>query len=303
MLARTWRLPVDVVATLSPHRRGPRDPAYRMVDGAVLRASLTPEGPGTIRVTSSAGTVRGEAWGPGGAWLLDALPGMLGAEDDISTFVPHHDVLKRAAARRRDLRIGRSGRVFEALVPAILEQKVPSAEAWRAWSYLVRRFGTPAPDPGGLDRSGSGGAGGLFVPPSPEVWAKIPSWEWHRSGAEAVRARTIVSAARVASRLECADGAELDRRLRSLPGIGIWTSAEVRQRALGDADAVSVGDYHLPGVVGWALTGEKVDDDGMLKLLEPYAGHRHRVTRLLEMTRSGPPRRGPRMSVRDYRSF
>ena len=94
-----------------------------------------------------------------------------------------------------------------------------------------------------------------------------------------------------------------DRRLRALPGIGQWTSAEVRQRACGDADAVSVGDYHLPAAVGWALAGRKVDDAGMLDLLAPYAGHRYRAARLVELSGVRPPRRGPRMSVRDYRSF
>ena len=97
--------------------------------------------------------------------------------------------------------------------------------------------------------------------------------------------------------------ADADGGLRALPGIGAWTSAEVRQRACGDADAVSVGDYHLPGVVGWALAGQKVDDAGMLALLAPYAGHRHRAARLIELTGLGPPRRGPRNPVRDYRSF
>lgn len=145
--------------------------------------------------------------------------------------------------------------------------------------YLLRKFGEPAP-----------GAPHLRVPPPPEVWVRIPSWEWHRSGLEAVRARTIIGAARVARRLEEEPS---ERRLRSLPGIGVWTAAEVRQRAAGDPDAVSVGDYHLPGLVGWALAGRKVDDAGMLELLEPYAGHRYRVTRLLESSGKHPPRRGP----------
>jgi 3-methyladenine DNA glycosylase/8-oxoguanine DNA glycosylase len=197
--------------------------------------------------------------------------------------------------RQPGLRIGRTRRVFETLVPAVLEQKVLSLEAWRAWRYLLRRFGEPAPGP-------SDGAPELRVPPPPEVWAVIPSWEWHRSGAEAIRARTIMNAARLASRLELRAS---DERLRSLPGIGVWTSAEIRQRALGDPDAVSVGDYNLPALVGWALAGTKVDDAGMLELLAPFAGQRYRVTRLLELSGGAlrPPRRGPRMSVRDYRAF
>ena len=113
---------------------------------------------------------------------------------------------------------------------------------------------------------------------------------------------------------------EADRKLRTIPGIGVWTSAEARQRAAGDPDAVSVGDYHLKNVVGWALAGkDRSSDEEMLELLEPFKGHRHRATRLIGLSggagppaagsgpaRYGagrPPRRGPRMSVRDYRNF
>ncbi|MCO5969207.1 DNA-3-methyladenine glycosylase 2 family protein [Actinoallomurus sp. WRP6H-15] len=292
---RTWRppWPVDVRLTLAPHRRGTGDPAFAVTpDGAVWRASTTPDGPGTIRLLARGDAIEAEAWGPGAARLLDGVPDLLGAADDPASFRPEHEVLRRAALRLRHFRIGRTRNVFEALVPAVLEQKVVGKEAWRAWRYLVRRFGEPAPGP--LD---------LRVPPPPRAWVVIPSWEWHKSGIEAVRARTIIGAARVASRLEGDDTLELDRRLRSLSGIGVWTSAEVRQRALGDADAVSVGDYHIPGIVGWALSGRKVDDAGMLELLTPYAGHRYRVTRLLELSGASPPRRGPRMPVRDYRHF
>jgi 3-methyladenine DNA glycosylase/8-oxoguanine DNA glycosylase len=294
VLTREWRppWPVDVRRTLSPHRRGSRDPAFRVTgDGAIWQASTTPDGPGTLRLSTcpDRGAIEAAAWGSGAEWLLNGVPDLLGAADDQSSFEPVHPVVREAAARLHGLRIGRTGRVFEALVPAVLEQKVPGAEARRAWRYLLLRYGEPAP-----------GAPEMRVPPPPAVWARIPSWEWHRSGAEAVRARTIINAARVAGRLE---HDPTDRKLRSLPGIGVWTAAEVRQRALGDPDAVSIGDYHIPGLVGWALTGRKVDDAGMLELLEPYAGHRYRVTRLLELSGSHPPRRGPRMSVRDYRSF
>ncbi len=146
----------------------------------------------------------------------------------------------------------------------------------------------------------------MRVPLGPAAWASIPSWEWHRAGVEAVRARTIAAAARVAARLE--EIVELtpdqaDARLRALPGIGVWTSAEVRQRACGDADAVSVGDYHLPRQVGWALVGRAVDDAEMLELLAPYQGHRHRASMLAAMSGAGPPRRGPRLAARDYRAI
>jgi 3-methyladenine DNA glycosylase/8-oxoguanine DNA glycosylase len=316
-LRREWQAPfgVDVRLTLSPHRRGGRDPAYRVdAAGTVWRTSLTPDGPGTLRVTSRGSDntlVIGQAWGPGAAWLLDTLPAQLGAHDDLSGFTAHHAIVGELTLRHPGLRVGRTSRLFEALVPAVLEQKVVGVEAHRAWRILLGKYGTPAPGPAPQ---------GMRVVPPPRVWARIPSWDWHRAGVEGVRARTIITAADVASRLEQAlehdlaldldldldldpDSAEADRRLRSLPGIGPWTSAEIRQRAAGDADAVSVGDYHLPKIVGWTLARQITDDAGMLELLAPYAGHRYRVSRLIELGGTAPPRRGPRMSVRDYRAI
>jgi 3-methyladenine DNA glycosylase/8-oxoguanine DNA glycosylase len=303
---RLWEppFPLTMSLVLGVHRRGAGDPAYRVdAAGAIWRTSRTPDGPATLRVVAAgarseaAQRIRGTAWGPGAAWMLDRLPDLLGARDDPDAFRPEHPRLRELAARYPGLRIGRTGRVLEALVPAVLEQKVVGKEATRAWRLLLTWYGTPAPGPV---------PAGMRVPPPAATWAAIPSWDWHRAGVEGIRAATIAGAARVASSLEriCAvPGHEADQMLRSLPGIGPWTSAEVRQRACGDPDAVSVGDYHLPSMVGWALAGEPADDERMLTLLAPYAGQRHRAARLIEVSRSGPPRRGPRMSVRDYRGI
>ena len=303
-LAREWSppYPVDVRLILSVHRRGARDPAFRLDEaGAVWRTAASPDGPGTLRVSARPaghGTrVTATAWGPGAGWLLETLPSQLGEQDDQAGFAPVHPVLREMAGRHLGARVGRSGRVLEALVPAVLEQKVVGAEARRAWHYLLRRFGQPAPGPA---------PAGMRVFPDARTWAQIPSWEWHRAGVEVVRARTVAGAASAAGRLEeigSMTAAEADRRLRSLPGVGPWTSAEVRQRACGDADAVSVGDYNLPAAVGWALAGRAVDDAGMLELLAPYAGHRYRATRLVELSGARPPRRGPRLALREYRNF
>lgn len=314
MLTGRWQAPfqVDLARTLGVHRRGTGDPAFRVEpSGAVWRTSRTPHGPATIRVmagragmagdgdalTGDGATVLAWAWGPGAAWLLAALPGLLGADDDRAGFRPVHPLLAEMDRRYPDLRIGRSGRVFEALVPAILEQKVVGAEARRAWRTLMLRYGEPPPGPA---------PPGMRVFPPARTWARIPSWAWHRAGVEGVRARTVIGAAHVAERLEEIAGmtpAEADLRLRSLPGIGPWTSAETRQRACGDPDAVSVGDVHLPGAVGWALAGQTTDDAGMLQLLAPYAGHRHRAARLVVLSGRRAPRRGPRLAPRDYRSI
>ena len=324
MREREWvaPFPVDVRLTLAVQGRGRGDPTFRADEaGAIWRTSLTPAGPATIRVLPrrapvAVTRVRAQAWGPGADWLLDALPGALGRDDDISGFAADaHPVIRDAARRHPGLRIGRSGRLMEALVPAILEQKVVVLEAHRAWRILLAKYGTPPPGPAPR---------GMRVFPEPGTWRRIPSWEWHRAGVEGVRAETIIRAASVADSLErllTLTHDEADRKLRTIPGIGVWTSAEARQRAAGDPDAVSVGDYHLKNVVGWALAGrDRSTDEEMLALLEPFKGHRHRATRLIGLSRGtratrtagsgiarygtgGPPRRGPRNSIRDYRSF
>jgi 3-methyladenine DNA glycosylase/8-oxoguanine DNA glycosylase len=287
-----------VDAILSPLRRGARDPTYlRDPGGVVWRTSLTPDGPVSMRIRalSGAGEVQATAWGAGSSWALDRLPTLLGATDDPQGFDPAHPVLRRAWRRHHHLRTPSTGLVFESLVPSIIEQKVTGREAWTGWRNLLRRFGEPAPGPGE--------ARGLRVLPRPEVIALIPSWEWLRMQIDPSRSRTVVRAARVAYALERTVGLpvdEVDRRLRSLPGVGLWTSAEVRQRAHGDSDAVSFGDYHLATQVGQTMTGEPVDDEEMAALLEPYRPHRHRVQRLVELAGSSPPRRGPRMAPRTH---
>ncbi|WP_208900491.1 DNA-3-methyladenine glycosylase family protein [Streptomyces incarnatus] len=293
---RRWvpKGPLDLGLVLGPLRRGPADPTFRATaDGSVWRASRTPAGPGTLRVRAYGGEVLGEAWGPGAEWLLDRLPEWLGAADDPEAFVPRHRVVALARHRRPGLRLTRTGLVLESLIPSVLEQKVTTDEAYRAWRLLVRRFGERAPGPAGAAQRP------MFVMPAPRTWALIPSWEWHRAGVDDKRASTILRAVRVAARLEQAvtmPAAEAQARLEVVPGIGPWTSAEVVQRSHGAADAVTVGDLHLPGIVGWALAGDRYADDAvMLRLLEPYAGQRHRAARLILLSGNVPARRAPKM--------
>ena len=265
--------------------------------GALWRGLLTPEGAVTLRVVTHAadGLVEAHAWGEGADWALGALPQMLGADDDPGGFVPRHDRVALAQRRHPGWRVPRTALVMEALVPAVVEQKVTAQEAFGGWGRIVRRYGDPAPGPGrGL---------GMRVPPSPAQLAAIPSWGWLRAGVSPQRSDTVARVARVATRLEETSGMPLHqarRRLVSVPGVGVWTAAETAHRALGDPDAVSFGDYHVAANIGWALTGRPVDDHGLVEVLRPYAGHRYRVQRLLELDGALRPRRGPRMAPRRH---
>ncbi|MEU5695402.1 DNA-3-methyladenine glycosylase 2 family protein [Actinosynnema sp. NPDC020468] len=295
MPSRTWRptSALDVGAVLGPLRRGPGDPTFTAADGVWLTAR-TPSGPGTLHVRR-ADEVLAEAWGPGAEWLLDGLPALLGADDDDSAFVAHHPLIERTRRARPGLRLGATGRVWDVLLPAVLEQKVTSTEAHRSWAQLCHRFGATAP---GNDR--------MRVPPTPEAVLSITDWEWHRAGVDGARRRTLIAAARVAHRLEAAVGlkGEAGRALlRKVPGIGVWTAAEVAQRAWADPDAVSFGDFHLAALVGFALLGKRIDDAGMAEELAVYAPQRHRAVRYVEASGFRKPRFAPRFSPRDYRAM
>ncbi|OBB91371.1 DNA-3-methyladenine glycosylase [Mycobacterium sp. 852002-40037_SCH5390672] len=286
--------------TLAPLRRGLGDPCFRAPgDGSIWRTSLLPTGPVTARISRVApNAAHAVAWGSGAQEFVERLPAMLGLEDDDSDFVPRHPTVAAAYQRVPHLRLGRTGLVLEALIPAIIEQRVPGADAFRSWRVLVSKYGTPAPGPA---------PDGMRVMPSAEAWRHIPSWEFHRANVDPRRAQTVVTCARRATSLErlvSRSTVQAREALMSLPGVGEWTVAETAQRAFGDADALSVGDYHIPKMIGWTLLGRPVDDAGMLELLEPMRPHRQRVVRLLEASRLAyEPRRGPRLPVQQIHSL
>ncbi|MEV1291347.1 DNA-3-methyladenine glycosylase 2 family protein [Pseudonocardia sp. NPDC049635] len=305
VLDREWRppYPLDLYGVLSPLRRGRGDPTWRTVsDGAVIwRVSTTPDGPATVAYRRRTdGTVRATGWGPGAGREIARLPSLLGGDDDPSVFVAHHPLVADAARRLPGLRLGSSGRVWDALLPAVLEQKVTGTEARRSFRELARRFGDPAPGPTGVVPDG------MRVPPTPQQVRAIPDWEWHRAGVDHARRSAILHAALVAHRLEgaAALGGEPGRvLLRRVPGIGVWTAAEIAQRVWGDPDAVSFGDFHIPDTVGHALLGHGLDDAGLAEVLAPYAGQRQRAVRYIEASGFRRPRFGPRFSPRDYRAL
>jgi 3-methyladenine DNA glycosylase/8-oxoguanine DNA glycosylase len=288
--------PVSLGLVLAPLRQGPGDPTCRHDASGWWLALSTPAGSATLRLREMAGAVEASAWGLGAEHAIAGVPDLLGARDDSRGFDPaRHPLVAELHRRFPGLRLTRAGRVMPFLVPTVLGQKVTGFEQKRAWRQLVTRHGAPAPGPA---------PAGMRVAPVPAVWKRVPSWQWHTAGVGPQRSDTVMRAVAVGESLERTanmDAAEASRRLRTIPGIGAWTAAETVQRSHGDPDTVSVGDYHLSKQVGWALVGERVDDDAMLELLEPWRGHRQRVVRLIEAAGIGYERHGPRLTIVDNR--
>jgi 3-methyladenine DNA glycosylase/8-oxoguanine DNA glycosylase len=295
MPTATWPLngPLDLVRTLAPLSRGRGDRTIRMVHGHAWWATRTDDGPASMTIVVGGGEVSAEAFGPGAERALAGVPALLSLDHDQEPIPAGHPLVARLERRLVGVRIPRTAAVLESLVPAILEQKVTGQEAHRAWSGLVRVHGEPAPGPPEW---------GLRLSPSPAALAALPYYAYHPFGIEQRRADLIRGIAARAAWFEALADLPLSsayRRLTSVPGIGPWTAAEVGVRALGDVDAVSVGDFHLPNLVAFALAGEPRGTDArMLALLEPYRGQRARVVRLLELSGVRAPRYGPRLSVR-----
>jgi 3-methyladenine DNA glycosylase/8-oxoguanine DNA glycosylase len=249
-----------------------------------------------VRLRHDAGHLTATGYGPGAGWLVDRAEALAGLHQPLGDFrdvAARHPVVASLAARSPEVRLPRSGRVFQELVGTVLQQKVTWQEAVRSYLKVVRHFGEPAPGPMPM-----------LLPPEPEAVAATPYWIFHRYGVEQRRADTLRRAASLASRLEETvdlPTGEASRRLRSVAGIGPWTVGELGRLAYGDPDAVSVGDYHLPHLVGYTLAGEaRADDARMLELLSWFAGHRGRVIRLVVSAGARPSRRGPGRPLRDF---
>lgn len=294
--------PLDLRTTLSSLRRGPYDPTLRWAqDGTVWRVSRTADGPATVHLRPEQGRcapVHATAWGPGADAALAGLDRLLGGEDDAESFDPRdHLVVTTALRQRPGLRMTRTDDLLGALVPAVLEQRVLAVDAFAAWSRLLHRHGGTPPGPA---------PEGMRVPPDAAGWRDVPVWDWRRAGVEDARTAAVRRAVCVAGPLQAAvdagDAALTTRRLLLVPGIGPWTAAEVTRRALGDADAVSVGDLHLPRLVE-QVVGRRVEQHEVLAALSAWAPHRGRLVRLLELVdryrrRSPRPRRAVHVSRR-----
>jgi len=301
---------LDLHATLGLLQRGRADLTFRWDGDRAWRAVRTPEGPVTvcIHLERTTRSVLGQAWGPGSGWFLDRLPEQVGLHDDHRPLLellealpprPEAQLLRTLHRRTPGMRLPRTGLIADSLISTVLEQRVTTREAKSSYRSIVRGWGRPAPGPGAE-------ALGLMLPPDPARLAETPYWDFHRFGVERNRADSLRRVAAQADRLDAvADGPPevASRAMQRIRGIGVWSSAQVALASLGDPDAVAVGDFHLKNWVGWVLAREaRATDERMLELLEPYAGQRGRVTRLVMRAGTAPPKFGPRVRVHDFRA-
>lgn len=293
---RTLRFtrPFDLTGTLAGVVQGPDSLVNRVVDGVVWRASRSPAGPCTIRLELKGRHLEATGWGEGAEAALDALPNLVGAHDDDSSFVAHHEIVERMWRSHRGVRVPRSGAVAETLISSVLEQRVTAFEAQRAQVQIVERYSERAPGPADL-----------WLPPDPERLAGAAPYDLHLVGVEQDRAdivRRVAANARRLDALALLPPAEAHQRLNEVTGVGPWSAARVALVALGDADAVPLGDPTLPATVTHAFTGRAVDDDvAMLDVLRPYHGHRGRVIRLLAAAGVRSPERTHRYAPDGHR--
>lgn len=247
----------------------------------------------TLCVERTDAGVRGTAWGSGSDRLLDTLPELVGADDEV-TISGADDRSRRLLEEVRGVRLGRTGDVHGAMVKAVLGQVVTTKEAKRSLHRLRSAVGMRAPGP----------REDLLTVPSAETLGALTYDELHAYGIERSRASTLIEVSRRASRLGeilLMDREAAYERLQAVRGVGIWTASLVMGIAWGDKDAVPIGDYHMPNAVAWALAGEdRGTDDRMLELLEPFRPERRRLVLGIKQTGVHAPRYGPRTAVRTH---
>jgi hypothetical protein len=290
----------DIPSTLSSYCHGAYDPTTWLrgsgtrstSTGEFVRASITPDGPGTVEFTWGA-TNLVRHFGPGGQWLANRLPAMLGVDDTNEHGLEHapDSVVANAARDHKTLRIGASGGLYHELLPTIIEQRITAGEAHQQWTALCHSLGEKAPGP----------FSALYLPPSPQVLSQTPSWKLHPLGIERKRAEPLIAIAKHPKKMwdwtnESAN--HVRTKLELLPGIGQWTIGKVLGPVCGDPDAVPFGDFHFKNMVSWALAGEaRGTDDRMRELLEPYRGQRGRVVRIIGLAGLGAPKYGPKQRI------
>jgi AraC family transcriptional regulator of adaptative response / DNA-3-methyladenine glycosylase II len=184
---------------------------------------------------------------------LDADPGA------VAQALGDDPVIGPLVRRRPGLRVPGAVDGSEMAFRALLGQQVSVAGARQLAARLVRAHGRPL-----AERSGDL----AFEFPEPAALATIDpaSLPVPRSRA---RAMVSLAGALAEGRVAIDPGADRDEteeRLQDLPGIGPWTSAYVRMRALGDPDVFLGSDLAIKKAMGG-----RVPEDSLWKPWRSYA--------------------------------
>lgn len=259
---------------------------------------FTDDGPATVQMVLDGDRLLARSWGPGARIALEDVPALAGLHDPgLANLRPEHAAVEAFIKKNRGYRQVRTNQIYTRLVTTALFQKVTSKGAHGAYARLVRNLGSQAPGP----------REDLWLPPAPEVLAKVPYYTLHDYNIERRRADLIRRIAEGAYRLEEAvhlPAEAAHAHLQTLSGVGPWTAAVTLSSGIGDPDAVPFGDYHLKNWVSWNLAGEpRATDERMEELLAPYLGDRGRVARMVKASGSPAPRYGPKTAVRDIRGL
>jgi 3-methyladenine DNA glycosylase/8-oxoguanine DNA glycosylase len=285
-LQRTIDAPgIDPGLVLGPLAMMPTDPTLHLSRRHAVRATLTPDGPGVIRLEwgQARGVVTVETSGDGAGWLLDRADRLIGVHDDVQGFQPDDPIVRRLWARFDGDRVPATGTLWHDLAWTITQQRVHRRDAAQQWHRLVREFGAPCPD-----------HENLYFPPEPEAIARLVPWQLRRMGIDEHRAQALIGTARLAPRLQALVDDDAERvlsALASVRGIGPWTRSCLAAFTWGDPDTVIIGDVGIPSLVSFTLGGpRRADDAAMLEMLEPYRPHRYRILRLAFAARMAPGR-------------
>jgi len=283
----------DLARTLWLAGMGTRDPSLRYSRDESWLAFHTPDGTVTVHGQLHGTSLQVECEGQGSRWIESRLSGLFGLGDDPQSFQPDGK-LGELVRQHPGMHLPQLPVVFHRLVQIVLQQLVSWPDALRGWLLLTKRYGTDAP-----------GTAGLRVGPSPERLAELGYYDIVSCGIMPKQARLILQLARERNRIErlAEQGHEaLGQYLQTIRGIGAWTIGHLAGTSLGHADAVLPGDFGLPHSIAWLLVGqERSDDEQMLGLLEPYAGHRFRIVNLVWQNSIEAPRRGPKMRTNRWR--
>jgi 3-methyladenine DNA glycosylase/8-oxoguanine DNA glycosylase len=279
---RVFSASVDTRAVFALQQTGNVDPTAELSPTEFRKVFLQPSGLATVhRIRARSGEVEviAESEDVTAKWQM-----VLSTDEEPPRVVREHPRLQRYLPHVPGLKLPRVPWLLDCAVSMVLQQRVKFGDAARSFALLATRFGSPV-------RALSPPRN--WTLPAPKDLARIPLHDLLSIGIDPQRARTLLRLADAETRDSFLhDGTSLEQarqRLQAISGIGPWTSNMILGFGFGDHDAVPLGDVHLPHLICRVLAeSSRGSDVQMQRLLEPFAGHRFYVIRLIWGIAFGP---------------